>query len=222
MIIHFQKCPKCQKCSISVTIAVLASLEPLSQRIDISLGLTIGFSAFTLLQTASTMGISYLTFFYFIIIHLQKCPKCQKCSISINCTIAVLANFEPLSQQIDVPLGLPMGFWALTLSQTASRMRISYLIFLYFMIIHFQKCPNCHKCSISVTIAVSANFKPRWQNLKAPHGTFYWTANLHHVIGCWFERDKPPKEFWFQSLPTLKLPICSNLQIGWKSLILTL
>ena len=135
MIIHFQKCPKCQKCSISVTIAVLASLDPLSQRIDISLGLTIGFSAFTLLRTASKMGISYLTFFYSIIIHLQKCPKCPKCHH--NCTIAVLANFEPLSQQIDVPLGLPMGFSAMTLSQTASRMRISYLIFLYSMIIHF-------------------------------------------------------------------------------------
>ena len=153
MIIHFQKCPKCQKCSISVTIAVLASLDPLSQRIDISLGLTIGFSAFTLLRTASKMGISYLTFFYSIIIHLQKCPKCPKCpKCHHNCTIAVLANFEPLSQQIDVPLGIPMGLSAFTLLQTAGKMGISYIFFLFYKypLLKMPKIPEmlnfCHNC----------------------------------------------------------------------------
>ena len=214
MIIHFQKCPKCQKCSISITIAVLASLEPLSQHIDICLGLTMGISAFTLLQTASTMGISYLTFFYFIIIHLQKCPKCQKCSISINCTIAVLANFEPLSQQIDVPLGLPMGFWALTLSQTARRMRKSYLIFLYFMIIHFRKCPKCQKCSISVTIAVLANFEPLSQQIDVPLGipmglsafTLLQTAGIMGISYLTF--------FYFMIIHFQKCPKCQKCSIS--------
>ena len=156
MIIHFRKCPKCQKCSISVTIAVLANFEPLSQQIDVPLGIPMGLSAFTLLQTAGIMGISYLTFFYFMIIHFQKCPKCQKCSISV--TIAVLASLDLLSQHIDISLGLTIGFSAFTLLQTASKMGISYLTFFYFIIIHLQKCPKCPKCHHNCTIAVLANF----------------------------------------------------------------
>ena len=131
-----------------------------------------------------------------------------------NCTIAVLANFEPLSQQIDVSLRLPMGFWALTLSQTASRMRISYLIFLYFMIIHFQKCPNRHKCSISVTIAVSANFKPRWQNLKAPHGTFIGLPTFTMSLAAGLRGKSPLKNFYFRVYP---LKNCQFAQICRKA-----
>ena len=180
MITHFQKCPECQKWSISVIIAVLANFEPLSQQIDVPLGIPKGLSAFTLLQTAGKMGISYITFSYSIDIHFWKCQKYQKCSISV--TIAVLANFEPLSQQKDVPLGLPMGFSAFTLLQTASKMGISYLTFFYFIIIHLQKCPKCQKCSISIncTIAVLANFEPLSQQIDVPLGLpmGFWAFTL--------------------------------------------
>ena len=143
----------------------------------------LSFSAFTLLQTASKIGMSYLISSSFMITHFKKFPECQKCSISI--IVAVLANFETLSQQIDVPLGLPMGFSAFTLSQTASRMRICYLIFLYFMIIHFQKCPKMpemlnfrHNCCFGQLWApVTANRCPSWDT--------YGPFSLYLVTDCW-------------------------------------
>ena len=118
----------------SCRIAVSDILAPLWQQVDAHMGASMGFSAFTLALTARIMVVSHIKTFQFLIISLQKCLRCQKCSISF--TNGILANFEPPWQQNDASNGPSMSFLASTWSLTAGIMGISHLRVCFFIVIH--------------------------------------------------------------------------------------
>ena len=124
------------------------------------------------------------------------CSKCNESSFFV--TIAVSANFDTPWQQIHIPNGLSMGFPAFTLSLTTEIMDITHLRISYLIVIFLKICPKYQKSPFPITIAVSANFEPKWHYFQTPHRAFIGQSAITMSLATSLMDQSLSKRFVFR------------------------